>query len=102
MIATPDEQKRAHANGMAESVARKAGRRLKARSERRHNLWFGLGMFGLVGWSVAIPTIAGVALGVWIDRTWPGPISWTLTLLFVGMVLGCATAWRWLKREGRI
>lgn len=102
MNAGPQGQSPEPDDDMAERVARKAARRLKARSERRHNLWFGLGMFGLVGWSVAIPTIVGIAVGVWIDRTWPGPISWTLTLLFVGMVIGCLTAWRWLKREGRV
>jgi ATP synthase protein I len=89
-------------DNMAAQVGSKAARRIKARGERRHNLWFGLGMFGLVGWSVAIPTLAGIALGLWIDGTWPSHVSWTLTLLFVGMVLGCLNAWRWLKREGRL
>lgn len=90
------------ADNMAAQVGSKAARRIKARGERRHNLWFGLGMFGLVGWSVAIPTVAGIALGVWVDATWPSRVSWTLTLLFAGMVLGCLNAWRWLKREGRL
>ncbi len=58
-------------------------------------------MFGLVGWSVAVPTLIGIALGTWIDRTWPGEVSWTLTLLFVGVVIGCANAWRWIQRESR-
>ena len=102
MNTAPDDKATAPPNDMAARVGRKAARRIKARGERRHNLWFGLGMFGLVGWSVAIPTVAGIALGLWIDRTWPSPISWTLTLLFVGMVLGCLNAWRWLKREGRL
>lgn len=102
MKAAPDSKPSDAANDMAARVGSKAARRIKARGERRHNLWFGLGMFGLVGWSVAIPTVAGIALGLWLDRTWPSPISWTLTLLFVGMVLGCLNAWRWLKREGRI
>lgn len=102
MKAVPDSKPGDAANDMAARVGSKAARRIKARGERRHSLWFGLGMFGLVGWSVAIPTVAGIALGLWLDRTWPSPISWTLTLLFVGMVLGCLNAWRWLKREGRI
>jgi ATP synthase protein I len=60
-----------------------------------------MGMFGLVGWSVAIPTLAGIALGVWVDTRWPGPYSWTLMLLVIGVGLGCLNAWYWIKRESR-
>jgi len=102
MNTVPDSKPPDTTNNMAAQVGSKATRKIKARGERRHNLWFGLGMFGLVGWSVAIPTLAGIALGLWVDRNWPSHISWTLTLLFVGMVLGCLNAWRWLKREGRL
>lgn len=83
------------------SVGKKARRKLKARTERRRSLWFGVGMFGLVGWSIAVPALVGVALGQWIDHTWPSRVSWTLTLLFVGIVVGCIQAWKWIKREGR-
>ncbi|WP_349432170.1 AtpZ/AtpI family protein [Methylomarinum sp. Ch1-1] len=86
---------------LTKSVEEQAERKLKARQNRRHGVWFGLGMFGLVGWSVAIPTLAGIALGVWIDKRWPGQISWTLTLMFVGVVLGCLNAWRWIGEESR-
>jgi ATP synthase protein I len=80
-------------------VGQKALRRLRARRERGHSIWFGLGMFGLIGWSIAVPTLAGIALGIWIDHHWPGRVSWTLTLLFVGIALGCINAWRWIQRE---
>ncbi|MGD8429092.1 MAG: AtpZ/AtpI family protein [Ectothiorhodospiraceae bacterium] len=81
-----------------DNVQRKADRRLRARREDSP-VWFWLGMFGLVGWSVAIPTVAGIALGVWLDRHWPAGFSWTLTLLFIGAALGCWNAWRWVRRE---
>jgi ATP synthase protein I len=84
---------------MREEVARKAARRRKAARERDRGVWFSLGLFGLVGWSVAVPTLLGVALGVWIDARWPSRISWTLTLLFVGIVVGCIHAWHWIKQE---
>ena len=83
-------------------VGKKAHRRIKARRTRDRSVWFGLGMFGMVGWTVAITTIIGVALGVWIDRTWPGPYSWTLTLLFIGLIVGCLNAWYWVNRESRL
>lgn len=84
---------------ISQSVDRQAQRKLKARRDKRHSVWFGLGMFGLIGWAIAIPTLAGIALGLWIDRQWPSQVSWTLTLLFVGVVLGCMNAWRWIGKE---
>lgn len=83
-----------------QQVGDKEERKIKARSETR-SVWFGLGMFGMVGWSVAVPTVAAVALGVWLDSRYPGPPSWTLTLLVVGVVVGCLNAWFWIKRESK-
>lgn len=84
-----------------EAIARKAQRMVEARRHRRESAWYGLGMFGLVGWSVAVPVVAGIALGIWIDRRWPGGVSWTLTLLIAGAALGAINAWYWVQREGR-
>jgi ATP synthase protein I len=84
---------------LIQQVGAKEQRKIKARGERTHDVWFWLGMFGLVGWSVAIPTVLSLALGVWIDKTWPSRFSWTLMLLFIGVVLGCLNAWYWVKRE---
>jgi len=56
-------------------------------------------MFGLVGWSVAVPTVVLLALGIWIDGQTNSPYSWTLMLLVIGIALGCLNAWYWVKRE---
>jgi ATP synthase protein I len=82
-------------------VEGKAARKLRARGETQHDAWFWLGMFGLVGWSVAVPTVIGISLGVWIDGSWPGRVSWTLTLMFVGVVVGAVNAWYWVAQESR-
>ena len=86
---------------MLREVEAKEARKLKARSRKDGGVWFGLGMFGLIGWSVAVPTLIGVALGIWIDRNWPGRFSWTLMLLILGVMLGSWNAWRWVSQEGR-
>jgi len=86
---------------VADAVGRKAERKLRARREGRRGVWFGLGMFGLVGWAVALPTVAGVALGLWLDARFPSRASWTLTLLLLGAALGSLNAWYWVKRESR-
>ncbi len=80
-------------------VSRKEARKLKARRVRRQGVWFGLGMIGLIGWSVALPALAGALLGAWIDRTWPSRYSWTLMLLLGGIILGSLNAWYWLSQE---
>lgn len=76
----------------------------KVRRKQRHQrestkIWFGLGTFGMVGWSIAIPTVIGIALGIWLDENFAGDMSWTLTLLFGGVILGCANAWYWVEKE---
>lgn len=84
-----------------EEIGRKAERKLKARGEADRGVWFGLGMFGLVGWAVAVPTVLGAALGVWLDARLGDGISWTLTFLFIGLGIGCLLAWYWVKKESR-
>ncbi|MFP4477232.1 MAG: AtpZ/AtpI family protein [Desulfatibacillaceae bacterium] len=98
----PDRQpeSRKKKEEFASEVAKKERRKMRARGEDR-SPWFGFGMFGLVGWAVSIPTVVGVAIGVWLDGRYPGRISWTLTFLFLGVALGCLNAWFWVKRESR-
>ena len=81
------------------SLQRKAERKRRARKRKSHGLWYGLGMLGLMGWAVGLPTLLGVALGLWLDENYPAPFSWTLTMLVVGLVIGCINAWYWVRRE---
>ena len=83
----------------ADRVTEKQRRKERARREQHRDIWFGMGMFGLVGWSVAIPTVLFLALGIWIDGRTDSPYSWTLMLLVAGIALGCLNAWYWVKRE---
>ena len=48
---------------LSREVGAKAARKLKARRHVTQGVWFGLGMMGLIGWSVVIPTLLGAALG---------------------------------------
>jgi ATP synthase protein I len=89
------------AEPLEDVIRRKAVRKLRAREGKSYSLWYGLGMFGLVGWSVAIPTLIGVAIGVLLDSKRSDTISWTLTGLGIGIVVGCLNAWFWVKREGQ-
>lgn len=85
----------------SQEVGAKAARKLKARRNSAQGVWFGLGMMGLIGWSVVVPTLLGAALGIWLDNHHPGNHSWTLMLLVIGLVIGCVNAWHWVAKEDR-
>ena len=80
-------------------VGAQAARRLKAQRQSTKSVWFGLGMSGLIGWSVTIPTLIGAATGIWVDKHYPSTYSWTLMLLLLGLTIGCANAWHWVASE---
>jgi ATP synthase protein I len=85
----------------SQAVGTQEKRKLTAQRRKARSVWFGLGMVGLVGWSVAVPTLLGITCGVWVDNHFPSRYSWTLMLLFIGLIIGCATAWHWVAQEHR-
>lgn len=86
---------------LGQEIGAKAARKLRAQRHVTRTVWFGLGMMGLIGWSVTIPTLLGAALGIWLDNHHPGSHSWTLMLLVIGLVIGCLNAWHWVAREDK-
>lgn len=93
---SPDERR------FLSAVAPAAERKRALQRDGRPAVWFGLGLFGLVGWSVAVPTVAGGLLGLWWDRHHPSVHSWTLALMVGGLVLGCTNAWLWVMRQDNV
>ncbi|HEY0287112.1 MAG TPA: AtpZ/AtpI family protein [Pseudomonas sp.] len=99
---TEDEKnKPTRDNAFSQQIGAKAARKLKAQRQVSRTVWSGLGMMGLVGWSVSLPTLLGAGLGFWLDKHYPGGHSWTLALLALGLGLGCLNAWHWVAKEGR-
>ena len=80
----------------SEKIGKKELLKLKARKEKGKGI-----MLGIIGWSVAIPTLIGIAIGMWFDKKFQDEISWTLTFLILGVVTGCFNAWHWVRRESR-
>ena len=97
----PANQPPQEESAFARQVAAKAARKLRAQRNGSQGVWFGLGMSGLIGWSVAVPTLLGAMLCRCWDRHHPGQHSWTLMLLAVGLVIGCANAWHWVAQEDK-
>lgn len=76
-----------------------AVRKLKSQRKGTRSVWLGLGVSGVIGWSVTVPALVGVAVGIWADQRYPSKYSWTLMLLFTGLFIGCLNAWHWVDSE---
>lgn len=94
------EEKPYQKKSFGKEVGDKEKRKMQAEKEKK-SIWSGLGLFGMVGWSIAVPTLSGAALGVWLDNRYPESFSWTLTLLLTGLMLGCIIAWTWVQKENK-
>lgn len=95
-----ERQKPTAEEKMLKKVQADAARKRRAQG-RQDSAIFGLGMFGLVGWSIVVPTVMGVALGVYLDRRLDLGFSLTLTLLLLGIIVGCINAWYWVQQKSR-
>ncbi|MEP2239483.1 MAG: AtpZ/AtpI family protein [Maribacter sp.] len=97
MNKTSDDNK----SDFLDEVDNKERQMLYARNEEKRSEWRGFGTFGMVGWSVAVPTVLGAVLGMWLDKEYPQTFSWTLTLLIAGLFVGCSFAWQWIDKENK-
>lgn len=99
MPKNPSTPPETHEEAFSRKVGEAEVRKLKTKRRGAQDVWFGLGMFGLIGWAVALPTLLGVLLGAYLDKHYPSAHSWTLTLLIVGLFIGCLNAWHWVAQE---
>jgi len=93
-----DEETRHEREQLLREIASKERRR---RRRQRHppTVWSGLGVFGMVGWLITVPTLIGIAVALWVNSIYPG--TWTLGFFFLGLAIGCINAWLWVERERR-
>jgi ATP synthase protein I len=84
----------------AEDIARHARRMKSTRDNPGPSPLRGFGTFGMIGWSIAVPTVGGAFLGLWLDRVAPQDFSWTIALILGGVVLGAFIAGAWMGKEG--
>lgn len=99
MSKEPEEKPSSGGTKLSHQVGEIAVRKLKAQRHVSQTVWSGLGMMGLIGWSVVVPTLLGAGVGLWLDKHYPGNHSWTLMLLAIGLGLGCFNAWHWVAKE---
>ncbi len=85
--------------GLIDAVRVRAARRRQAREGRASSLARNLGQIGALGWQIVVPALVGLAIGRWLDHRLATGIFWTAPLLFLGVGLGCWSAWKWLGRQ---
>jgi ATP synthase protein I len=95
----PESTSESREDTLSQKIGAAEARKLRTKRRGVQGIWLGLGMFGLIGWSVALPTLLGTLLGALIDKHYPGVHSWTLTLLIIGLFIGCLNAWHWVAKE---
>lgn len=83
-----------------EQIAEKEKRKIAAQ-KNKNTVWSGLGMMGMVGWSVVVPAILGALLGTWLDKKYTQSFSWTLTCIIAGLITGSVIAWYWVDKEDK-
>jgi len=84
----------------AEDISDRARRIKAARDNPGPSPLRGVGTFGMIGWSIAVPTVGGAFLGLWLDRVAAQAFSWTIALILAGVVLGALIAGAWVGKEG--
>jgi ATP synthase protein I len=97
-VPEPEPKLSSGAERMIRQVGAEQDRMIRARRRTNGN-WSSIAILGVIGWSVAIPTLAGIAVGLWIDHHWPSRFSWTLMLMIGGLVFGCVSAWLHVKGD---
>lgn len=83
-------------NHFVKEVRRQAER---ARRSQQMSFWQGLSLVGAVGWMVVTPALVGAFIGRWLDRHFEQGVFWTLSLLVIGLTLGCLSAWRHVREQ---
>ena len=86
---TDEREKRLEA-----AVRTRQARRERWQREGERSIGQNLAMIGALGWTIVLPTLAGVFAGRWLDRHYHMEVFWTLGLLVAGLALGCALAWK--------
>jgi ATP synthase protein I len=75
--------------------------RLSRREPSGASFWRSLSVLGTVGWSIAVPAAVGAWLGHRLDLHFESGVRFTLTMLFGGVILGSAIAWRVVREHRR-
>ena len=84
---------------LAAKIATADAQRRRANAEGRPSLWSQVARVGTLGWLIAVPTVAGAALGRLLDHALDSGVTWALALMTVGLASGIYALWLQLRRN---
>ncbi len=84
---------------IAEAARRAAERAEEIRRDPEPSLGARLGQIGILGWTIVLPALAGLALGRWLDHRFASGVFYSAPLVMLGAGLGLWLAWRWMSRQ---
>jgi ATP synthase protein I len=89
------------ADSMAQAARQAVERERQAQEESEPSLGARLGQIGILGWTIVVPTLLGLALGHWLDRHLRTGVFFSAPLLMAGAAVGMWSAWKWMHRQTR-
>jgi ATP synthase protein I len=95
----PADPKTGVPNGMSDAVRKQQQRRNHWLTEGETSVMRFVGQIGILGWIIVTPTLIGLFIGRWLDRTFGSGIFWSAALLMMGVTAGFWSAWRWMHRQ---
>lgn len=93
------ERGRAELDKLREDVAHQVARMQQAERERT-TLLAQAAYLGTLGLLFVLPVVAGAYLGQWLDDRAAGyGVHWTIALIGLGVALGAANVWLFIRRR---
>lgn len=86
-------------NQMAEAAREAARRAEEGRKNPEPSLGARLGLIGVLGWMIVVPTLLALLLGRWLDHRFATGIFFSAPSLMIGAAVGFWLAWRWMHRQ---
>lgn len=85
-------------NNFSRDIEKSAKDLMKARKEKT-GFWYYASAIGMWGWLFVIPVVGGAYIGRYLDNKIRGGISWTITLIIIGIVVGIYNIWYFYFRR---
>ncbi len=94
------EPPRSHSTERLADAARTAAdREREGRRDPEPSLGRRLGQIGVLGWTIVTPTLLGLFVGRWLDKTMHSGVFFSAPLVMLGAALGLWLAWKWMSRQ---
>ncbi|WP_434666966.1 AtpZ/AtpI family protein [Paraburkholderia sp. A3BS-1L] len=84
---------------VARAAREAAVRESRGRAQPEPSLGSRLGQIGILGWTIVLPTLAGLVIGRVLDRLFGTRVFFSAPLLMLGAAAGLWFAWKWMHRQ---